>query len=207
MVTAQSALHTHTMDVACNSWIPEGQIATALNDVDAMHQAVHHELTDRTGITFTARYGWDGQHQRHQDVNPPYPRPMEWDDHWRSDPVFCVHGLFYSNQRGIWGRPLKHGRYPFYMNVEAWKDGERVGSSAGFVLTLNVTGRSVIQPEEEYLHHAHEHGGHDHHHMHSGMAEAVRFGEIDAELTALRARVGRLETPAVHSDSSEDDSE
>ena len=203
MVTAQQALaHSHTIDLPCNTWIPEGQIV--LTDVDAAHLATRHGLTDRTGITFVTRWEYRGQSYENRNADPPYPTPMTWDNTDRSDTIFALHGMLFSHRRGVWGRPLKHATYPFRVRVIAYKDAAKIGSEAAIDLTLNITGHSAILVEEEYLHHGHGHGGHNHHHMHHGTEESAALKTVHDELRAIRVRLGALENPAVHSSASSD---
>ena len=207
MVTAQQrVLPKHSIDLPCNTWVAEGQID--LTDADAAHEAAGHGLTDRTGITFEFQWEYRGQNREHSAANPPYPRPMTWNDDDRANTIYALEGLFFSHRRGIWGRPLKHGSYPFRVRVEAKNAaGERIGVSNAFDLTVNCTGHSAILLEEEYVHHSHGHGGHNHHHMHHGTEESAALKTVHDELRAIRVRLGALENPAVHSDTSDDDSE
>ena len=130
MVTAQSNLeHSHSISLPANTWVPEGQIK--FDDDEVTHTVTGHGLTDRTGIAFSYHWEWRGQGSENRNADPPHPTPILLDGRNNSDPIYAVHGMMYSRARGLWGRPLKHGSYPFRVHAYATKDGAACRTARG----------------------------------------------------------------------------
>ena len=103
-----------------------------------------------------------------------------------------LHGMFWDNNY-IWGRPLEAGER---FRCRGWISGHATVAPAStiqteffFNLIVARTEGWTNSPESKWLHHDHSHNHdlvpHDH---------EVETARIDAELQALRVRVGKLES-------------